>query len=193
MPYGQYGGPHYGRGDYYQGDLISSIGKKLVKVGKQEIGKLTKKYLGGGAGGTTVGPPIIPTRTGGFYPAGTNGGPQIPVPGAKGKIQRFLPGGESGYLTPTYGYHANKAYMRYLRAMEQGRDVEDPTQEPRVTNLLVRNRAMNPANPRALRRAVRRQQSFIALARRVMRGTGMSIKRSGFGRSKARGRAVGKR
>ena len=36
---------------------------------------------------------------------------------------------------------------------------------------LVRNRRMNPANPRALRRAVRRMDGFEKLARRVLKNT----------------------
>jgi len=48
----------------------------------------------------------------------------------------------------------------------------------------VRNRSMNPANPRALRRAVRREQGFVALAKRVLRGTGITIGRRSFGGKK---------
>lgn len=49
--------------------------------------------------------------------------------------------------------------------------------------------SMNPANPRALRRAIRRQQGFIKLARRALRGTGMTIGRRGAPRRAAVRRA----
>jgi len=38
-----------------------------------------------------------------------------------------------------------------------------------------RRRRMNPANPKALRRAIRRQTSFIRLARRALKGSGYTI------------------
>jgi hypothetical protein len=204
MPYGQYGSPHYGVGDYYRGDWITDLGKSVINKAAGAAKKAAQNWvtgmLGGGVKPTALPPPTpvgLPTtwakrQLPTFAPTGTQGIPQIPKPGAGGAIERFLPGGASGYLTATYGYHANKAYVRYLRAKEAGHDVQNPMDRPRVVNPIVRNRALNPANPRALRRAVRRQQGFIALARRVMRGTGMTIKRSGFGKTR-RHRGFGKR
>ncbi len=43
-----------------------------------------------------------------------------------------------------------------------------------------RRRRMNPANPKALRRAIRRQAGFIKLAQRTLRGSGFTVKRTGL-------------
>lgn len=48
-----------------------------------------------------------------------------------------------------------------------------------------KRRRMNPANAKALRRAIRREQAFIKLARRSLKGTGITIHRTAtFARSK---------
>jgi len=106
--------------------------------------------------------------------------PQIPTPGPIGAIQRFVPGGATGMMPAQLyrGYHYNKAYMRYLRAQQEGRFHQDPMEEPRVKNQVVKNRRMNPANPRALRRAIRREQAFVALAKRTLKGTGVTVRRT---------------
>lgn len=43
---------------------------------------------------------------------------------------------------------------------------------------LVRNRRMNVANPRALRRALRRTDGFVKLAKRSLKGTGYAVRRA---------------
>lgn len=43
---------------------------------------------------------------------------------------------------------------------------------------------MNPANPRALRRAIRRQDGFVKLARRALKGSGYTIVSRGSRRPK---------
>jgi hypothetical protein len=55
----------------------------------------------------------------------------------------------------------------------------------------VRNRRMNPANPRALRRAIRRQESFVRLARKALKGSGYTIASRGSRRSSVRIRESG--
>lgn len=45
-----------------------------------------------------------------------------------------------------------------------------------------RRRRMNPANPKALRRAIRRQASFVKLARRALKGSGYAITSRGSSR-----------
>lgn len=68
----------------------------------------------------------------------------IPKRGIRGKVQRLLPGGESGF---------------------------------------VRRRRMNVANPKALRRAIRRTDGFVKLARRTLKGTGFTIARRGLSKA----------
>lgn len=192
--YSNYAGGDYYRGDYYRqyaaGGIFGSIGKA---IGGAVGGFLKGGPLGAvtGAAGAVLkkkGTDLVP-YTGGMIPMmappvsigvpkGTPGA--VPKPGAGGVLQRFLPGGETGYVggpgaAPTPGgYHWNKSFS-YAKGLPAG-------------SFLVRNRSLNPANPRALRRGVRRQQAFIALARRVMKGTGMTIKRSGFGGARRKAR-----
>lgn len=66
------------------------------------------------------------------------------TPGIKGKLQRVLPGGESGYF---------------------------------------KRRRMNVANAKALRRAIRRTDGFVKLARRTLKGTGFTIARRGLSKA----------
>jgi len=67
-----------------------------------------------------------------------------PTPGLKGKIQRALPGGHTGFF---------------------------------------KRRRMNVANPKALRRAIRRTDGFVKLARRTLKGTGFVVTRRGLSKA----------
>ena len=80
--------------------------------------------------------------------------PQVPVPGARGAIERFLPYGETGMMDdPRYragkasqsGWHWNKS--GYF--LKSGEYVEAGTRQ-------VRNRKMNPLNPSAVKSSIRR-------------------------------------
>jgi len=151
-----------GRGDYYRGDpgLFSTIGSIFKGVAKVAGGFIT----GGPGGALKAGVGLVASRPGvGLQlPAPSSGG-GLTLPGGIGvHPTRILPGGkpfitqQGGATRP--GYHLDKKTRSYE----------------------VRNRSMNPANPRALRRAVRREQGFVALAKRVLRGTGITIGRRSF-------------
>lgn len=127
--------------------------------------------------------PMLPF-SGPDVPKGTPG--SVPQIGFKGALERFLPFGESGYQGAPPGYHINKAYLTYLRGTQMGKTLVDPTKASRVTNAVVRNRKMNPLNPRALRRANARQVAAVRLMRRTLRGTGYQITRHSFGRKKGK-------
>lgn len=164
-------------GDYYRGDPFLGGLFKAVGKGISTVAGVASKVLPGpfgtvaGAvsnitgGGGRGAPPASPRITGPLNAVaniqqralqGTQI-PAIPVPGVKGTIQRLLPGGESGYMsagTPS-GYHWNKSgYWTSEGYVAKG-------------TKLVRNRSQNPANVRALRRAIRRESSFIKIARRT--------------------------
>lgn len=160
-------------GDVYQGDggLLRSLGG-LVKRG---AGALLKRSPIGMVAGTA-----IQMFRGPGLPAPTRPGQGIGLPGPfRISPTRFLPGGqpfitrEGGQVPP--GYHLNKSRVYARAAAEPG-------------SYAVRNRQLNPANPRALRRAVRRERGFVVLARRVLKGTGLTISRKGMGRGKKRKR-----
>lgn len=73
--------------------------------------------------------------------------PVVPTPGLKGMAQRILPGGQTGFQT----------------------------QEQLLQGFGRKRRRMNVANPKALRRSIRRQAGFVKLARRALTGTGYKI------------------
>jgi hypothetical protein len=162
-------------GDYYAGDpgIFGWLAKKALGVAKvipgvSGIAGTAERILFPGAAPPQMPPmgtpPIIraplPMAPGGQLPA-------VPVPGTKGAIQRILPGGASGYMSQGIpaGYHLNKAPNRV-------------TGQP-AGSYLVRNRSMNPGNARALRRAVRREGAFVSLAKRTLRGSGYTFKKTG--------------
>lgn len=159
-------------GDYktygYAGDpgFLSSLWKGIKKVALPVIGGMLGGPVGAAIGGAVGGGAPKPTPQ--FpVPAGTLGGavsfpggttfstaytPRAAVPG-QGRLPPYtasgpgvLPmGGRGGAMVPS-GYHFAKD--------GSGR--------------LVRNRRMNVANPRALRRSMRRVQGFEKLARRTI-------------------------
>lgn len=170
---------NYAAGDYYRGDpgllsFVGSIAKKAAGVIGKVIGSTPVGAAVGGVIGA-IGKPSVamqiqpPTFVGGGLPDVPKSLPgAIPQPGIRGTIERFLPFGQSGYQAAPAGYHVNKAYRRYLIAKAMGKDVQDPFSEPRARNAIVRNRSMNIANGRALKRAVSRAQGFARYARSVL-------------------------
>jgi len=159
-------------GDYktygYAGDpgFLSSLWKGIKSVALPILGGMIAGPVGAAAGGAVGGggqkpaPPAfqLPGFAGGAvsFPGGTQVGvgfqPGAMVPG-QGRLPPFtaqgpgvLPsGGRGGAMVPS-GYHFAKD--------GSGR--------------IVRNRRMNIANPRALRRSMRRVQGFEKLARRTI-------------------------
>jgi len=148
-----------------QGDW-GDVWAGIKTIGQQVLGGALANWATGWAGGQqpveTLDPraqkygPIIqykPTMPGGspvglgpqaFLPPRTPGQGRLPPFTATGP--GVLPGGGiQGYATPS-GYHLAKD----------------------GSGKLVRNRRMNIANPRALRRAMRRVQGFEKLARRTI-------------------------
>lgn len=178
-------------GDYYQGDIFGSIFGGLKKVVGTVTGVASKVIPGpvgavAGAVSRIASPsrsiPAPPPPQG--VPAGYPGA--VPVPGLGGFAQRALPGGASGYQAAScpVGYHYNKALARYERAVAQGKQVK----QPYVVNACVAHRKMNPLNPKALRRSLRRQQGAVQLMRRCLKGSGYTISRRGLGKTTKRRR-----
>lgn len=158
-PMGDYG-QRFRRGDP---GFLSGLFKGLKKFVAPVLGGIIGGPIGAVIGG--LGAPAAPKRQPPFalpgvpgqfggqvtFPGGTQVGlgfqPGVMVPG-QGPLPPFAPGGvgqagRGGTMVPS-GYHFAKD--------GSGR--------------LVRNRRMNVANPRALRRAMRRAQGFEKLARR---------------------------
>jgi len=159
-------------GDYrtygYAGDpgFFSSLWRGVKRIAGPIIGGLIAGPAGAAIGGALTGPKPAPpmqfptTTTGGGFPivgqvtmpggASFQAGVMVPT---RGRLPPFtargpgvLPGGGRGGQMIPSGYHFAKD--------GSGR--------------LVRNRRMNVANPRALRRSMRRVQGFEKLARRTI-------------------------
>ena len=155
----------------YAGDpgFLSSLWRGIKRVAPSIIGGIIGGPAGavisaGGAGGPAT-PPIVPPGTVGgaiTFPGGTRvstaytpfqdprrAGQQYRLPPYTAKGPGVLPYGGAGVAAPPSGYHYAKD--------GSGR--------------IVRNRRMNVANPRALRRSMRRVQGFEKLAKRTIQFT----------------------
>lgn len=146
------------RGDpFVHKKLLKLGGKALSLVGKVAPGPIgtVARALGGGARPQRISPAQLPTITGVgtvAFPGGALafGGQMIPPSAAP-----MLPGAVPGADGCPKGFHLNKSgYMTRAGYVP-----------PRAK--CVRNRSMNPANSRALRRALRREEQFVRLARRT--------------------------
>lgn len=160
MPYyGAYQGD-YGTGGYYRGDpgFLSSLWKGVKRVAAPIIGGMIAGPAGAAVGRAMTMPkptPTFPAVGQQFLPPPAPGqriGPPAPRPGGRTRIGP--PAAAAG--CPPSGYHLAKD--------GSGR--------------FVRNRRMNPSNPKALRRAIRRTDGFVKLAKRALKGTGYAVRRA---------------
>lgn len=74
-----------------------------------------------------------------------NGPQEVPKPGTRGRIERFLPGGETGMMACASGFRPNKT--SYF--LKDGTHVE-------AGSRCVKRRQRNPLNPKAMSRAIGR-------------------------------------
>jgi len=174
-----YMGDYY-QGDYYRGDpgLFSFVGKALGGIAKVGVG-LVKGFAGIPSAPqvplslTSVPtfqlPTQLPTPPRIDVPQGTPGA--TPTPGIGGVLSRILPGGMSGYSLGAgctiKGTHNNRSTY-VTRGGGTSRWPQSVQVHPKGTEC-VKNRRMNVANPRALRRALRRAYGFEKLAMRTIR------------------------
>jgi hypothetical protein len=157
---------YYLAGDYYRGrgDFLG-IGGAIKKIGSTILKRVVPTL------------PVIGQITAG---AGIIKDMRALAP--KGMTLPLMPGGGAGFGFGGGGGGGMAGYTKPWpvdkrgnprRARRDGRPWGTPT--------------MNPANPRALRRAIRREKGFIALARRALAGTGITIgRRPSFAAKKKR-------
>lgn len=183
--------PYYGAGDYYQGDYYQGdpgIFGTLAKIGKGALGIASRVFLPPAV--SAVGRALV-ARDEPQVPV-PRGFPQaIPRPGLGGAMERFLPGGASGFIAGSPYVcapdgmrrgHFNKSTYT-VRGGGTSRWSPVPLECPVIIpkgSTCVGPRRMNVANPRALRRALRRAAGFAKLARRYVRIT------TGFKKGKRR-------
>jgi hypothetical protein len=175
---GNYAAGDYYRGDYYRGDpflhkkIIGGI-KKVAGVAVNllpgPVGAVARglvKYAGAGSavgGFESVGPSLgyAPPAGMTLAPPGMNGGPPLSSQGVLDVIGACAPGGRL-----LRGFRWNKSGY-FTKGGGTSRWPEAVQYHPKGTTC-VKTRRMNVANPRALRRALRRAQGFSKLARRFV-------------------------
>ncbi len=156
-------------GDAMYGDpgLFSFLGK-VAKTGLGFVSKLGIPIASGlaGAAGSLIpggglfgGPPAGPgfpallppptvSRFAGTMPISLQTQRQIPTPGVAGVVQRAIPGGATGMQGCPAGYRPNKSGY----TLKSGQYIAPNT-------VCVKSRRMNPLNPRALSRSMKRISS----------------------------------
>ena len=160
-----YQGDYY-QGDYYQGDPflgslfakgVSWLGKKIFKrklspVGQTELARRTSALAGRVATGGAVAGITV-----GAFPG------QISIPGTPFQVspRSFLPGGK-----PLFSRQQTVAPMGLAGQQMAGCCPSGFHLSKDGSGRCVRNRSMNVANPRALRRSLRRVAGFGKLAQR---------------------------
>lgn len=161
--------PYYMTGDYYGGagdpGLFSFVGKALKTVGGfvpgvggilKTVGGILDRPSRPAAPAYQRGPLQLIPSTGSFFGSLPS---RLRTAG-----QAMIPGGvEPGAGCPA-GYHLDK----------------------QTQSKCVKNRRMNPGNARALRRSIRREAAFIGLAKRALKGSGYTFKRTGVARKRKR-------
>ncbi len=173
MPYYN-AGDYYGRGDYYQaGGLFSFLGglaKGIVKGAATFFTKGPVAAIVGGAQSvaqaihpTTGGPTLTPAQA--AQAAATV--PMIAPPAMPPHMALQAFGGQPLGLA---GLHQRRQHPNKSTYVTRGggtsRWPQELTVHPKGTEL-VTSRRMNVANPRALRRGLRRARGFVKLARRA--------------------------
>lgn len=184
---GYYQGDYY-QGDYYQGDpflgglIGAGVGWLAKKIFKRQLSPQALQRAGSqivSAGYRGAGR-VAPIAVGAVVGSGLS----LPLPGGvRMQPGAFLPGGRplftreprltmvgegsTGLCCPP-GFHPNKSISRAKASMGAA-----------PGTICVKNRSMNVANPRALRRGLRRVAGFGKLAMRAKRSVRLAAKSLG--------------
>lgn len=112
-------------------------------------------------------------------------------PGILGSIGRFVSGGISGFVSggpwgavrgATRGLTSRSSRPSATSIVMPGGSMRGiigsrgkPTAQAKMLGAKKKSRRMNVANPKALRRAIRREQGFVKLAKKALKGTGYRV------------------
>jgi len=127
--------------------VVSKLGIPLVSGAAGIAGGFLGGRAGAGPGLPGVVTPTV-SRFTGTMPISLAQAGQVPVRGFRGMVQRAIPGGATGMEGCATGTRVNKSGYW----LQSGQYVEPGS-------VCVRTRRMNPLNPRALSRAMRRIES----------------------------------
>lgn len=159
MPYYGAGG-YYAAGGYYRAGGIGSFLKKAAGAVVSTFVPAPVRAVGSLALGAVTG-------AGGSRPAMLAPPPGTPLPGIGAAIARAVPGGQSGI----YNRREYTKDGRPRRLRKDGQPWGIPS--------------MDPGNTKAMRRAIRRSNRFVSLARSALANTKYGVyTRSSRGRSK---------
>jgi len=152
----------YYRGDYYRGDFWSVLGGVAKKGLQSAVGAVKGAFTSGPYGAVTGAIKNIPHLSFGGGPPAAPGGSILPsAPPGGAAIQAAIAGGKATVPAAMMrGYHMNKSKLAPSKAHPKGAAPH---------TVLVRNRHMNVANPRALARASRRAHGFLRMTRKFVR------------------------
>jgi hypothetical protein len=169
--------PYYGdyyRGDYYRGDpgILGFIGKAVGTIGRigaellpGPVGTVARKVTSAlprfGPAQPSAPPMIVPPAV----------APMPALPRQTGTA--MVPMAAAGGACQVRGYHPNKAYS-YAKGMPPG-------------SYCVKNRKTNYGNVRALRRADRRIDGFVRIARSALKHTNYKVVSRSAGKRGSRG------
>lgn len=202
MGYAYVSGNVYGRGDYYRGDYYRGDPGIL-----RAIGGAVRGFVTGGPGGAIVGAVAGFRRPSAVQGTALAPIPQIPPPpisqtqiGPGGMIYKrteygaevsgvpmHAPGCPCGTcsLNGRRGHFNKSTYV--TRGGGTSRWPPSLMVHPKGSEC-VPNRRMNVANPRALRRAIRRGRGFLKLARKSASAFGFTVVSRGRGKKTAKRR-----
>ncbi len=165
---------------YVPGVSALSIGSILGGIGSVVGGIATGNPIGGLVGG-------IKTAFG----SGGSPPPTIGVPNP------YQPGSGGGFPGIGFGFPSGPGSTHGVSIGGPGGLVIGSSQQgvPRGYHVgkngrLVKNRHMNPGNSKALRRAIRREDAFVRLAKRSLKHTAYEIRRRGSGRRRPAAKEV---
>lgn len=165
-----YRGDYY-RGDYYRGDpFIGGIFRAAAPFVRGAIGTVARRV--GAAGRALAG--MRPVQAAGRVVREVGLPTAVAVATTRG-TQAIIPGGgASGGESPNYaeGTGATGGGMVMMGAKGMCPPGFHPNKSDSIKgpkgSYCVRNRRMNPLNPRALRRALRRSEDFEQIAKRTV-------------------------
>lgn len=155
-PMGDYKTYGYAGDPGWLGAALKFVGRKIIPAIFGGARKQVGAVIAGTAVGTAIGTAAKPRAPAVTPPPGSIGGAVSFPGGTTVSVAGVLPTHAAIGAHAPQGYHLDKA----------------------TKSRWVKNRRMNVANPRALRKALRRTDGFVKLAKRSLKGTGYAVRRA---------------